>query len=220
MALPHFRCLALGASAIPVSPHVFSAEPRGRMVTDGEVRVLQSGGSRINLRRALFSKDGKYLLCVSGDAIKVFSTATDECLHALWSHRDLVTGIQLYPNNPLQLLSCSLDGTIKLWDFLDGIVIKTFLIERRLFGLYTSASADCVYAICQGGSSTRRFDLISIKLPKSTAQECKATQVTVLFTDVHSSHKCTAVGREGEYIVTARRHTLIVYFLKSKETFR
>ncbi|KAG8862952.1 hypothetical protein FRB96_000372 [Tulasnella sp. 330] len=40
-------------------------------------------------------------------------------------HTQLVTSILLNPNNPLQLYSASLDGTIKIWDWLDGILLKT-----------------------------------------------------------------------------------------------
>ena len=71
-----------------------------------------------------FSLISRYIFCVSGDFIKVYSTATEECVHILEGHRNLVTGIQLNPNNHLQLYSCSVDGTIKLWDYIDGILIK------------------------------------------------------------------------------------------------
>ncbi|XP_044160604.1 WD repeat-containing protein 75 [Bufo gargarizans] len=189
------------------------------MVMDPEVRVVQCGGNRINYRRPLFSADNKYLLCVSGDSIKVFSTVTEECIHALWSHSDLVTGIELHPNNHLQLYSCSLDGTIKLWDFNDGILIKTFLIGFKMFGLYTTSKQDFVYVVTQSNDSSENFQLMSIKLPKVTEQECEAKEMTVLFSDVCHSPKSTAVGRKGEYIVTVKGLCLFVYF-KSKKIFR
>ncbi|KAM9305576.1 WD repeat-containing protein 75 [Gastrophryne carolinensis] len=94
------------------------------MVVEEEIQVVRSGGSRINDRRPLFSVDGKYILFTSGDFIKVFSTATQECIHVLQGHSAVVTGIALNPKNHLQLYSCSLDGTVKLWDFMDGILIK------------------------------------------------------------------------------------------------
>ncbi|CAI9575733.1 unnamed protein product, partial [Staurois parvus] len=107
-----------------------------------EVRVVRCGGSRINDRRAVFSADAKFLICVSGDFIKVFSTSTQECIHVLQGHTALVTGIELNPKNHLQLYSCSLDGTIKLWDFMDGILIKNYLIDVKLFGFYTDIKED------------------------------------------------------------------------------
>uniref|UniRef100_A0A9L0K771 WD repeat domain 75 n=1 Tax=Equus asinus TaxID=9793 RepID=A0A9L0K771_EQUAS len=68
------------------------------------VRVVRCGGSELNFRRAVFSADSKYIFCVSGDFVKVYSTATEECVHILQGHRNLVTGIQLNPNNHLQFL--------------------------------------------------------------------------------------------------------------------
>ncbi|XP_071977045.1 WD repeat-containing protein 75 isoform X2 [Engystomops pustulosus] len=182
---------------------------------DPEIRVVQCGGSRLNYRRPLVSADSKYLLCVSGDSIKVFSTVTEECIHVLWSHRDLVTGIEFNPNNPLQLYSCSLDGTIKLWDFIDGILIKTFHIGYKMFSLYSSKH-DTVFVIAENKDSSENFQLLSIKLPKSTEQECEAKNLTILFADVNQSPKSTAVGRNGEYIVTVKALCLFIYFKNEK----
>lgn len=184
---------------------------------DVEIRVLQCGGSRINYRRPLFSADSKYLVCVSGNSIKVFSTVTEECIHVLWNHSDLVTGIELNPNNPLQLYSCSLDGTVKLWDFTDGILIKTFLIGFKLFSLYTASKQDSVYVLTQSNNSSETFQLMSVKLLKSTEQQCEVKEKTVLFEDVSQSPKSTAVGRNGEYIVTVKGLCLFVYYLKNKK---
>lgn len=189
------------------------------MFVDADIRVVQCGGSRINYRRPLFSTDSKYLVCVSGNSIKVFSTDTEECIHVLWDHSDLVTGIELNSNNPLQLYSCSLDGTVKLWDFSDGILIKTFLIGLKLFGLYTALKQDSVYVLTQSNNS-ETFQLMSVKLPKSTEQRCEVKEKTVLFEDVSQSPKSTAVGRNGEYIVTVKGLCLFVYYLKTKQRFR
>ncbi|XP_068101027.1 WD repeat-containing protein 75 isoform X1 [Hyperolius riggenbachi] len=104
--------------------HVCEERRKVMMVAEQQVRVVRCGGSRINFRRAVFSSNGKYLLCASGDFIKVFTTITQQCIHVLQGHSELVTGIELNPKNPLQLYSCSLDGTVKLWDFVDAIVIK------------------------------------------------------------------------------------------------
>ncbi|RXM37291.1 WD repeat-containing protein 75 [Acipenser ruthenus] len=80
--------------------------------------------------------------------VKVYSTATEECVHVLQGHTNLVTGIALNPTNHLQVYSCSVDGTIKLWDFTDSILIKTFKVGYKLLALYTSkAHKGCVFII-------------------------------------------------------------------------
>ncbi|KAJ3391817.1 WD repeat-containing protein 75 [Lobulomyces angularis] len=58
--------------------------------------------------------------------VKVYSVQTGLVVKNLCGHTDLITSLSLNPNNSLQLFSTSLDGTIKLWDFNDGIQLKTF----------------------------------------------------------------------------------------------
>ncbi|KAM4039006.1 WD repeat-containing protein 75 [Anomaloglossus baeobatrachus] len=191
------------------------------MLVEPDIHVVQCGRSRMNYRRPLLSADSRYLLCVSGDAITVYSAVTEECIHVLCSHTDLVTGIRLSAHNPLQLYSCSLDGTVKLWDFIDGILMKTFRVGLRLFGLYAASQQDTVCVIsAPGRDSSDTFQIMAVKLPKSTDQECEAKDRTLLIADVNQSPKYTAVGRNGEYIVTVKGLVLCVYYFKTKKTFR
>nr|XP_004660322.1 WD repeat-containing protein 75 [Jaculus jaculus] len=189
-------------------------------MVEGEesVRVVHCGGSALNFRRAAFSADSRYLFCVSGDFIKVYSTATEECVHILQGHRNLVTGIHLNPNNHLQLYSCSFDGTIKLWDYLDGILIKTFIVGHKLHTLFTFAHAeDSVYVITNK-EEPDVFQLVSVKLPKSSSQEVQAKEVSFVLDYINQSPKCIAFGSEGEYVAAVRDFYLSVYFFKKKTT--
>ncbi|XP_029461844.1 WD repeat-containing protein 75 [Rhinatrema bivittatum] len=193
------------------------------MVATGEVRLLRCGGSRLNYRRAVFSAPSKYLMCVSGDFVKVYSTATEECVHLLQGHSNVVTGIQLNPRNHLQLYSCSLDGSIKLWDFTDGILIKTFLVGCKLLALYTSATAqDSVFAIIpkNNNEASGTFQLVSVKLPKTTEQEAEAKELSVILEDISQLPKRTAFGKDGEFVASVKGLHLSVYFFKKKEVCR
>uniref|UniRef100_A0A7N6AKN3 WD repeat-containing protein 75 second beta-propeller domain-containing protein n=1 Tax=Anabas testudineus TaxID=64144 RepID=A0A7N6AKN3_ANATE len=96
------------------------------MVEHGDIRVVHRGGSKINFREPVITNDSRFLLVPSGECVKVFSTSTEECVHDLRGHTDLVTGVLLRPSNHLQVYSCSADGTVRLWDFTDGILIKLF----------------------------------------------------------------------------------------------
>ncbi|XP_042544242.1 WD repeat-containing protein 75 [Dipodomys spectabilis] len=190
------------------------------MVEQERVRVVHCGGSELNFRRAVFSADSKYIFCVSGDFIKVYSTVTEECVHILHGHRNLVTGIQLNPNNHLQLYSCSFDGTIKLWDYLDGILIKTFIVGHKLHSLFSLAQAeDSVFTIINEEESDV-FQLVSVKLPKSTSQEVEAKELSFVLDYINQSPKCIAFGNEGEYVAAVRDFYLSVYFFKKKATSR
>ncbi|XP_038645114.1 WD repeat-containing protein 75 [Scyliorhinus canicula] len=186
-----------------------------------DVRVVRCGGSRINYRRPVFSADSRYLLCASGDLVKVYSTATEECVHALKGHKNLVTGIQLNPKNHLQLYSTSLDGTIKLWDFTDGILIKTFVVDFQLLALYASAADEkSIFAIIpKDNKVTGKLQLMSISLPKSTAQEVEAKDLTLILDDVCQSPKSIAFGREGVYVASVKALELRVFFFKKKKHY-
>uniref|UniRef100_A0A8C3T3J3 WD repeat domain 75 n=1 Tax=Chelydra serpentina TaxID=8475 RepID=A0A8C3T3J3_CHESE len=169
------------------------------MVAQRPLRVVRCGGSQLSGARAVFSADAKYLLCASGDYVKVYSTATEECVHILQGHTNLVTGIQLNPQNHMQLYSCSLDGTVKLWDFTDGILIKTFVVGYKLFAFYTLAgSEDSVFIIIpkKNEESLDSFQLVSVKLPKTPDQAVEAKELSLILDDIGQSPKCTAFGRE------------------------
>uniref|UniRef100_A0AAX7VIX1 WD repeat-containing protein 75 second beta-propeller domain-containing protein n=1 Tax=Astatotilapia calliptera TaxID=8154 RepID=A0AAX7VIX1_ASTCA len=75
------------------------------MVEHGDIRVVHCGGSKINFRDPVITHDSRFLLCASGEAVKVFSTSTEECIHELRGHTGLVTGVLLRPSNHLQVQS-------------------------------------------------------------------------------------------------------------------
>ncbi|XP_062972345.1 WD repeat-containing protein 75 isoform X1 [Elgaria multicarinata webbii] len=192
------------------------------MVAHEQLRVVRCGGSWLSGSRAVFSADSKYLLCASGDYVKVYSTATEECIHVLQGHSNFVTGIQLNPQNHLQLYSWSLDGTIKLWDFMDGILIKTFVVGFKVFALYALPSFESsVYLIIPKDNDERSgiFQLASLKLPKLPDQEVEAKDLELILDGVSQSPKCTAFGREGEYVVSVWELHLVVCFFKKKKIY-
>ncbi|XP_041524337.1 WD repeat-containing protein 75-like [Microtus oregoni] len=187
-------------------------------MVEERVRVVRCGGSRLNFRRAVFSADSKYIFCVSGDFIKVYSSTTEECVHVLHGHKNLVSGILLNPNNHLQLYSCSFDGTVKLWDYLDGILIKTFTVGPKLHALYIPPNAEDSVFLTILKEDPDVFQLVSVRLPKSSSQNVEARERTFVLDYVNRSPKCIDFGYEGEYIAAVRDFYLSVYFLKKKKT--
>ncbi|NWI99625.1 WDR75 protein, partial [Crypturellus undulatus] len=162
-----------------------------------------------------------YLLSASGDFVKLHSVATEETVRLLRGHAELVTGIALNPHNCLQLYSSSLDGTIKLWDFTDGILIKTFTVGSKLLALYALPSfEDSVFVIIPKSGERDSFQLVSVKLTKAAGQEIEATELSVILDGVDKSPKHTAFGREGEYVASVKELELQVYFFKRKQINR
>ncbi|KAF4694022.1 WD repeat-containing protein 75 [Perkinsus olseni] len=63
--------------------------------------------------KPVFSRDSKFLYCGSGKEILKYSISAERLVSVLCGHEDAVTGLCL--NSDGDLVSCSLDGTIRDW---------------------------------------------------------------------------------------------------------
>ncbi|XP_054643082.1 WD repeat-containing protein 75 [Dunckerocampus dactyliophorus] len=193
------------------------------MVADTDVRVVRRGGSKINFRSPVVSYDSKFLLCASGECLKVYSTATEECIHELRGHTDLVTGVLLKPTNHLQVYSCSADGTVKLWDFADGILIKSYIVGYPIYSIYASAYHEGVFFVVTPtvtDKGTELFQLVAVHLPQSGDQMVESLDFSAVLADVTPNPQCIAFGRGGEYVVSTKRLQLEVFFFKKEKSNR
>nr|XP_046259940.1 WD repeat-containing protein 75 isoform X2 [Scatophagus argus] len=193
------------------------------MVEHGDIRVVHRGGSKINFRQPVITNDSRFLLCVSGECVKVFSTSTEECIHDLRGHTDLVTGVLLKPSNHLQAYSCSTDGTVRLWDFTDGILIKTYVIGYPIYSMHTSADHEGVVFIVTPMLSDKRselFQLVAVHLPQSGDQLVEVRELSAVLSDVSSNPAAIFFGRGGEYIASVKGLQLEVFFFKKQKAYR
>ncbi|KAK2839466.1 hypothetical protein Q5P01_013206 [Channa striata] len=193
------------------------------MVEHGNIRVVHRGGSKINFREPVITQDSRFLLCASGECVKVFSTATEECVHDLRGHTGLVTGVLLKPSNHLQVYSCSVDGTVRLWDFTDGILIKTYVIGYPIYSIYASENHEGVVFIVTPMQSDKRpesLQLVALHLPQSGEQLVEARELSAVLKDVSSNPAAIAFGRGGEYIASAKGSQIEVYFFKKQKSYR
>uniref|UniRef100_A0A8C8DV19 WD repeat domain 75 n=1 Tax=Oryzias sinensis TaxID=183150 RepID=A0A8C8DV19_9TELE len=163
------------------------------MVEHGDVRVVHKGGSKINFREPALSTDSRFLLCASGESVKVFSTATEECLHALQGHTDLITGVLLRPSNHLQAYSCSLDGTVRLWDFTDGILIRWAKSNRVNIWCCFIYVWTVHLHVC---ACTELFQLVAVHLPQCGEQLVEAKELSAVLSNISSNPAASAFGRE------------------------
>lgn len=193
------------------------------MVEHGDIRVVHCGGSKINFRDPVITHDSRFLLCASGEAVKVFSTSTEECIHELRGHTGLVTGVLLRPSNHLQVYSSSLDGTVRLWDFTDGILIKTCVIGYPIYSFYASAKHENVIFIVTSMPSEKRaerFQLVAVHLPQSGDQLVEARELSAVLSGVNPNPAAIAFGRGGEFIASVNDLQLEVYFFKKQKSYR
>jgi len=103
----------LGAPGVIQS---LSKLPKGVVRIAGEDQVSQ----------VAISHDSKYVFCCCDDLIRIFAVATAAILRDLAGHEDRVTAVCLDPKNRFQIYSTSLDNSVILWDYEDGIRLARF----------------------------------------------------------------------------------------------
>ena len=97
------------------------------------------GGEDLTRSTPVFSRDAKYVFCCCANVVRVFVKATGAALRDLRGHTDVVTSVVCHPKNRFQIFSSSVDNTIILWDFEDGLLLNRFSIDVTL------ASKDGLY---------------------------------------------------------------------------
>jgi NET1-associated nuclear protein 1 (U3 small nucleolar RNA-associated protein 17) len=70
----------------------------------------------------------------------VHSVETGEALRTLSAHTDTVTSVCMNPSNPMQLLTASLDGTLRAWDFVDGVELDVWTVAKPVIDMVAVAA--------------------------------------------------------------------------------
>ncbi|KAH7886105.1 WD40-repeat-containing domain protein [Phlebopus sp. FC_14] len=90
----------------------------------------------------IFTNDGSHFFSVVGSSIKIHSTRSGKVVSTLpqsqdQGHTGIITSATLSAQNPFQLITASLDGTIKIWDFLEGVLLRTIDIDQSIHHICT-----------------------------------------------------------------------------------
>ncbi|KAI0686656.1 WD40 repeat-like protein [Cytidiella melzeri] len=96
--------------------------------------LTESSASKV---KPVFTKDGSYFMTASGVNVKIYSVASGQVVSTLspantssqpaakTGYGDAVTSMALSPHNAFQLFTASLDGCIRVWDFVDAVLLQT-----------------------------------------------------------------------------------------------
>ncbi|GAA5885010.1 hypothetical protein JCM16303_006516 [Sporobolomyces ruberrimus] len=116
------------ALQVDPSPSSVALEPK----TPNQLDWLPLADTHAASCPVLFSPDSAYCFIASGSQVKIYSSATTELLSSLsnrssinTSLRSKVSTVLLHPSNPRQLVVGSTDGKIRVWDYLEGKLLRT-----------------------------------------------------------------------------------------------
>nr|XP_039269082.1 WD repeat-containing protein 75-like [Styela clava] len=173
------------------------------------LNVIRSGGDSLTQHPPLFSLDSRFLFCACASEIKVFSAETGENTQRLIGHDDEVTGICHHPKISLQILSSSLDRTIRIWDYEDGVLLRTCRAELPLFGIYSHENIQDVLVVTKKNDNSviSKVSLEAINANKSE----ESLEMVILATNVSLKvSRTVAFLSPGNIIVFCRKKKLCV----------
>ncbi|KAK7474309.1 hypothetical protein BaRGS_00034444 [Batillaria attramentaria] len=176
----------------------------GDHMEDGQVILSLRAGSSLVKGQTAFSPDSKYLFCCAGLVVRVFNTFNGQCAQSLQGHRDVVTGLALNPNNKLQLFTCALDGVINQWDYLDGVLLKSYDCCLPLHGLLAVDISRNAVTVIAKRPQTTNCSVLRLKLkmggkpkdPSSSGEENSTpdTKTDILIPSCSSDHRAVFTG--------------------------
>ncbi|KAJ3919644.1 WD40 repeat-like protein [Lentinula edodes] len=91
----------------------------------------------------IFTQDGSYYFVLVGSSVKIFATSTGQLVSTLSVPSSTtgvsseITSVVLNPMNIFQIITSSLDGTIRIWDYLDATLIRTLDIAQPIHHICT-----------------------------------------------------------------------------------
>ncbi|XP_048245005.1 WD repeat-containing protein 75-like [Haliotis rufescens] len=191
--------------------------PHVDIVDDKPIVCLRAGESIVQTK-PVFSHDTKCLFCGSGSAVKVYSTESGECVRELQAHTDKVTCLMLNPANKLQLISSGLDAQVFFWDYIDGVMLKSYTFPQPLFGLVSVkiSGGQFYFHVLQSSPRKQCFKEGQVVGYKGVSKDLKATIQGVIFESCALDAKTVDMGQKDDYFagVSTNRKELLIHYNK------
>ncbi|WFD42555.1 NET1-associated nuclear protein 1 [Malassezia psittaci] len=178
----------------------------------------------------VFTKDGSYFFLVRHCSILIVSRATN-CVVATLSdnnvdskacHTASITGMQLSPWNPLQLFTCSLDGTLKVWNYLDSELSDDLNIGLPISAMTLSSSwKSRIFVVVSKDKQTSRANsrshstVYSVELGTGSRNSHKPAKQVRL--GKLSSFCCFGVSPNGKWLIALSSSKVNILSLEDPE---
>ncbi|KAG0740570.1 hypothetical protein G6F62_009074 [Rhizopus arrhizus] len=174
-----------------------------------KIVLSKTAGGNISQYPVEFTKDSKYFFTSVHSSVKVYSMATGAVVKVLsqstlaGGHSDKVTCVILNPKNHLQLYTASLDGTIKLWDYNDNILLKTYHIRSPI-----------EYMVISQETPNDAYIVVKTKDEENNSTVYRYTfGEEPLMRQIYSLKDCTSIDitKDGKWLSFAGRYTAYVW---------
>ncbi|EPQ60436.1 WD40 repeat-like protein [Gloeophyllum trabeum ATCC 11539] len=186
--------------------------------------------SWVSRQPPVFTKDGSYFFSIVGSSVKIYSSTTGQVVSTLSAspsgssaskfsqgngHTDSITAAVLSPTNPFQLITASLDGCIKVWDFLEADLLQTIDLAQPILHLCAHQNfKDHVFvSVARPGSSKEDNNAVlrvSLKPSAATAGSAYQKSSEILAVGKTRSTCGLAVSPSGQWLVAAAGHKAYV----------
>ncbi|CAI9787909.1 unnamed protein product [Fraxinus pennsylvanica] len=194
-----------------------------------------TGGKSLVSSPPAFSNDAKRLLVCTGNTVSIFSTSTGLQISELEGHGAPVTSVIIVPaSTPASKVLChcwttSLDGKIRLWDFMAPELIRTidagFPIHSMVIPSLLSQQME------SKGKSPNLFAYIYIEAerqregqPNSSCGQIRKCNLTksrlaggVSLAETHKPG-CISISPSGKYIGICETHKLRIWEIPTKDS--
>ena len=133
--------------------------------------------------KTLSTSRSRYFFSIVGSSVKIHASSTGHVISTLSvttlggstsrsdsGHTAKITSALLNPHNPFQLITASLDGCIKFWDYLDGTLLQTIRLPQPIFMIAAHDKVkDYIFAVTSRGTkrqtATGMYFLSSLNSP-------------------------------------------------------
>ncbi|KAJ8024525.1 WD repeat-containing protein 75 [Holothuria leucospilota] len=182
--------------------------------------LIQSGGSCIVRRRSIFADDSRYLLVCVGNHVKVYSTATGKCVQNLIGHQQDVTGVTTNTQNKLQAVTCSLDGTVRYWDLIDGTMLKVYSYPWPIHNMLLHQKFPGTrFFLCRDEIRMDKGNCLALVEVNRVEDKSELDEEFIFHELTSESDKNVAVAGNGEYLAGISGNKVLVYFFEGSKPY-
>ncbi|GAU88737.1 hypothetical protein RvY_01375-2 [Ramazzottius varieornatus] len=182
--------------------------------------------------RAIIGPGERWMLCLCGSQVRIFSCSTGQ-LHSVLEETteaaDRLTALVFNPVNPhSQIYTATVSGSILLWDYEDGVLVKKVTSKYPLHGLYVPYRDRGLFLLSE--HTERRSSVGSAKdlANRPEDESCALFQLDCIG-DISKGSKGRLVCRSlstdstkvafcsrGEYLASINHNSLNIYYFKDE----